>query len=86
MLQPRDHGMAAAVLGQRQLGTAPAHFLRVHDLVGFAFLQDAVLVNARAVGEGVFPHDGLASRHMQPAHAADDTGGFQNLAGDTHRV
>ena len=46
VLQPLSHRVTAAVLGQRQLRFAPADLARVHDFVGLALLQDAVLMNA----------------------------------------
>ena len=36
-------------------------------------------MDAGAVGEGVFAHDGLAAGDVESAHAADDAGGLQNL-------
>ena len=77
MVEAGQHRMASAVLGQRQLGAAPADFLRVHDLVGLALFQDPVLVDARAVCERIFANDRFAARDMEPAHPADDTRGFQ---------
>src|ERR1041385_566755 len=79
MFQARGDGGAAAVLGQRQFGHAPADVARVHDLVSLALFQNAVLVNAAAVGEGVQAHDGLAALHDQPAHAGDELGRLHNL-------
>ena len=73
------HRGAAAVLGQRQLGLAPADFLRIHDLVRLAFLDDAVLVNAAGVGEGVLADDRLAALHRQAAHPGDQLGGLHDL-------
>jgi len=36
---------------------AETHVLGPHDLIGRPFLQHAVLMDARLVGEGVLPHD-----------------------------
>ena len=80
MLEARGHGVAPAVLGERQLGATPPHLDRVHDLVGLAQLQDAVLVDTRTVGESVLADDRLAPLHVQSAHAADNARGFQNFA------
>ena len=82
MLEARDHGMAPAMLGQGQFRAAPTDILRVHDLVGFALFQDAILVNAGAVSEGVLSDDGFAAGDMQAAHAADDARSLQDLASD----
>ena len=79
MLEARGHGVASAVFGQGQLGAAPTHLDRIHDLVGLAHLEHAVLVDARTVGEGVLADDGLAALHVQSAHAADNARGFQNF-------
>ena len=46
--------MAPAVLAEHQVGAADAHVLGLHDLVGRAVLEHAVLVNAGLVGEGIF--------------------------------
>ena len=58
-----------------------AHVLRVDDLVGLGILQDAVLVDAGRVGEGVLAHDGLVRLHRhvhqgrhEPARGIDALG------------
>ena len=76
------HGVAAAVFREGEFGAAPADVFRVHNFVGFAFFEDAVLVDARAVGKGIFADDGFAAGDVEAAHAADDTGGFEDFAGD----
>ena len=53
MIETRDHGVSPAMLGQGQFRPTPADILWVHDLVGFAFLQYAILMNACAMCEGV---------------------------------
>ena len=46
--------------GREQDGVlVDAHVLRVHDFVALPVFQHAVLVNARRVGKGVAPHNGL---------------------------
>ena len=47
--------MSTAMLPEHQLAFRHAHRLGIHDLVGGAFLQIAVLVNAGFVGESVSP-------------------------------
>jgi hypothetical protein len=64
-----------------EFGLAPADFLRVHDLVGLAFLEDAVLMNAARMREGIFADDRLAALHDESAHARDETRAFHDLAG-----
>ena len=80
---PEAHGHrgAAAVLSQRQLCLAPADLLGVHDLVGLAFLDDAVLMNTAGVREGVLTDDRLAALHRQAAHARNQLGGLHDLPG-----
>ena len=55
--------MPAAVLAEHQLAFGDADAVRVHDLVGLAVLQHAVLVDARLVREGVAPDDRLVGLH-----------------------
>src|SRR5690606_10512384 len=61
LLHAIAEGVAAGVLAQhqRRLGQADADW--VHDLVRLAMLEDAVLVDARLVGEGVLADDGLVA-------------------------
>src|SRR5262245_29280028 len=80
MLQASGHGRAPAVLGQWQFGHAPADFARVHDLVRFAFLENAVLMDARSVRKGVFADDGLVARHEKTAHARNEPRRLYDLA------
>ena len=49
-----------------------AHIGRVDDLVGVAGLEHAVLVDARAVGEGVGAHDGLVGLHVDAGDGAHE--------------
>ena len=57
MLDPVAKGVSSAVLAEHQIGANVANVLGTHDLVGAAFLQDAVLMNASFVGECVLSHD-----------------------------
>ena len=70
-------GGPAAVLAQHQVAHREADVLGPHDLVGGAFLEHAVLVDARLVGEGVLAHDGLVPLHLD----AGDVG-HQPAGGD----
>ena len=56
------------MLAQHQLRLRQADVLGVHDLVGGALLEHAVLVDAGLVGEGVLADDGLVALHL---HAGD---------------
>ncbi len=53
----------------------------VHDFVGLALFQNAVLVDAAGVGEGVFADDGFAALDGEAAHAGDEAGAFDDFAG-----
>lgn len=59
MFQAGGDGGTAAMFRQRQFGFSPADGLGIDDLVRFPFFQNAILVNARAVGEGVQADDGF---------------------------
>ena len=59
-----------------------AHALGREDLVGLAVLEDAVLMNARRVREGVGAHDRLVRGHGLAADFGDEARG----AGDLLRV
>ena len=77
LLESVAEGGPARVLAQHQLALALAHSCRVHDLVGGALVQHAVLVDARLVGEGVAPHHGLVVLHRVTGEAADDPAGLR---------
>ncbi len=57
--QPFLEGMPAAELAQHQRAGRNAHGPGVHYLVGVGLLDDAVLVDAGLVAEGIGAHDGL---------------------------
>ena len=79
LLKTHDHGVASAVFGQGQVGAAPTHIARIHDLVSLAFFEDSVLMNSGTVGEGVLSDDCLASGDLQAAEAADHARGLEDL-------
>ena len=81
LLKAGHHGVTAAVLGQRKVGAAPADFAGIHDLVGFAHLEDAVLMDAGSVSEGILADDRLAPGDLQTAQAADQSGCLEDLLG-----
>ncbi len=54
---------------------AQAHVLRLHDFVGAAFLEHAVLMDAGFVGEGVLADDGLVALHVDAGDARDQPAG-----------
>ena len=86
VLESSAHGVASAMLGQGQFRFAPTDVAGVDDLVGFPLLDDAVLVNAGAVREGVLAHDGLVSLDGEPGHPGHEPGSFDDLAGADVRI
>ena len=60
------------VLAQHQLGLAHTDRRRIHDLVGGAFAQHAVLVDAGLVRERVTAHDCLVELDRVAGEAAND--------------
>ena len=54
------------------LGAGGSHVCGVDDLVGLAGLEDAVLVDARGVGEGVRADDGLVGLDLHAGDAAHE--------------
>ena len=74
--------MAAGVLVEHQDAAAgQAHVAGVHDLVGLQQLEDAVLVDARLVAEGVGPHDGLVGLHHHPRQVGHQAAHLVELSG-----
>ena len=73
-------GVPAAVLAQHQLGLRQADVLGIHDLVGGALLEHAVLVDAGFVGEGVLADDGLVALHLNAGDVRDEPAGRVQLA------
>ena len=68
---PVAEGVAAGVLAQDQVGAGNADVLGPHDLVGRPFLEHAVLVDARFVGERVAADDRLVALHRQAGDRRD---------------
>ena len=64
----------AAVLAEHQLAFGHADRLRIHDLVGGAFLQVAVLMDAGLVRERVLAHDRLIRLRPEGDDAARASG------------
>src|ERR1700730_3257016 len=65
--------MPSAVFSQWKLCLSPTDFLRIHDFIGFAMLQNTILMNAGSVRERVLPDDRFASCDGQSAHPADNS-------------
>ncbi len=75
LFHPVFHRRAAGAGSQVQLHLVQADRFRGHDLVVFAVLQHAVLVNAGGVGEGAGADDGLVRRDRHIADLADGLAG-----------
>ncbi len=64
--QVRPQSVAAGVLAQDDVAVGQTDVLGMHDLVGGAFLQHPVLVDAGFVGEGILAHDRLVRLDQCP--------------------
>src|SRR5579875_1824859 len=67
--------MPAAVFAQHQLRLRYADVLWVHDLIGGALLEHAVLMDAGFVGESVLADDGLVALHLNAGDVRDEPAG-----------
>ncbi len=72
IVQTVPESSAARMLAEHQLGALPTNVLRVHDLVGRAVFQHAILVDTGFMREGVFAHDRFIDLHIQTGQPADD--------------
>ena len=72
LLQARLEGAAPGELAQREAVRAPAHVGGLHDLVGLAVLEHAVLVDAGFVREGVGADDRLVGLHRIAGDRGDE--------------
>ena len=79
--QLRLERIAARQLAQRELVRVPAHVLRAHDLVGFAVLEHAVLVNAGLVRERIRADDRFVRLHREAGDAGDELRRREDLRG-----
>src|SRR5438309_587667 len=77
--QPRGESGPARVLAHDELVGGPADVFRLHDLVGELFLEHAVLVDARLVGEGVLAHDGLVGLHVHARNGGEEARALEDL-------
>src|SRR6266581_6879720 len=76
----RERG-AAGVLAEDELVRRPPDVLGLHDLVGELLFQDAVLVDARLVGEGVLADDGLVRLDVDARDVGEEPRGAEDLLG-----
>ena len=73
--------MVAGVLAQHQVVGADAHGLGGEDLVGLLVGQNAVLMDAALVEEGILAHDGLVEGRGLADNVIDRFAGAVNLGG-----
>ena len=69
------------MFAQDQPAFRNADFLRRHDFIGLAVLQNAVLMDAAFMGKGVAAHDGLVGLDHETRQGGDQTAGFVNFHG-----
>ena len=80
LLQRALERVAAGVLAEHDRVRVEPDRRRVHDLVGRALLEHAVLVDAGLVGERVAAHDRLVRLHGVAGQARDEAAGARDLA------
>ncbi len=78
-------GVTAGVLAQDEFGIGHADRLRRHDFVGQRVLENAILVDAGFVGEGVASDDGLVGLHGDAGDFAQQLAGGEQLFGSRWR-
>ena len=71
MFEASGDGSTTAVFGQWEFGLPPADGFWIDDFVGFPFFEDAILVDARAMSEGVQSDDGLVAWNGEPTGGGD---------------
>ncbi len=69
------------MFAQDQGGFGDSDGRGVHDFVGLAFFQDAVLMDSGFVGEGVFADDGFVALDDQAGQCADHSAGGIDFGG-----
>ena len=79
--QARAQRVPAAVLAEHEVALGEADVGGLHDLEGRGLLEDAVLVDARLVGEGVAADDRLVGLHRVAGHVRDQPAGAGDLLG-----
>ena len=81
LLEPGLEGVVAGVLAQHQVVGTDAHGFRREDFIGLLIGQDAVLVDAALVEEGILAHDGLVQGRGLADDIIDGLAGAVNLGG-----
>ena len=72
MFEAGRDGGTPAVFGKWELGFSPADDFWIDDFVGFPFFKNAVLVDARAMGEGVQSDDGFVAWNGETTGGGDE--------------
>ena len=81
LLQAGAQGVPAGVLAEHQVAVGEADVGGLHDLEGRSLLQQAGLVDARLVGEGVAADDRLVALHHVAGQVAHHAAGARDLLG-----
>src|SRR3954468_21409465 len=82
LLERLAQRVAAGVLAEHDCVRVDADRRRVHDLVGRALLEHAVLVDPGLVDEGVAPDDRLVGLHRVAGETRDEAARARDLGGD----
>ena len=67
--------MSAAVFAQHQRADTDAYVFWLHDFVGCAVLQHAVLMNAGFMRKSVVAHNGFVARHRHAGERGEQAAG-----------
>src|SRR5437879_4119518 len=86
LLEPRRERGPPGVLAEDQLVRRPPDVLGPHDLVRELLLQDAVLMDAGLVGEGVLADDRLVRLDVHARNVGEQPGGLEDLLGPDARL
>src|SRR6202008_1774501 len=73
--EPRSQRVAAGMLSEDEPAARPSHFFRQNNLVWERIFQDAVLVNARFVGERICANHGFVRRHGYSSDRGEQSAG-----------
>ena len=80
-VEPVFQGCPSAAGRQYNRSLVDAYLFGVDNLVAFAVFQYTVLMNARGVGKGVAPHDGLVGLYGHVHEVGDEPARAVNLLG-----
>ena len=77
--QTRLQRIPPRMLAQHQRARRHADGLRRNNLVGQRILDDAILMDARFMSEGVRAHDGLVRRYLRTGDFGEQAAGREKL-------